>query len=72
VVTNDKNKDLKDLSTREILIFVPLLVFIVWIGVYPSTFLDKTKATTANFVAMMEKAKDTTVSLSHVFKGEAR
>jgi len=72
VVTNDKNKNLKDLSTREILIFVPLLVFIVWIGVYPSTFLDKTKATTANFVAMMEKAKDTTVSLSHVFKGEAR
>jgi NADH-quinone oxidoreductase subunit M len=70
VVTNEKNKDLKDLSTREIAVFLPLLLFIVWIGVYPSTFLDKTEATTKNFVAMMEKAKATKVSLSHVFKGE--
>jgi NADH-quinone oxidoreductase subunit M len=71
-VTNPKNQALQDLSQREIAIFVPLLIFIVWIGVYPSTFLDKTKATTANFVALMEKAKDTKVSLSQVFKGEAR
>lgn len=71
-VTNDKNKDLKDLSWREIAIFAPLILFIVWIGVYPSTFLDKTKASTENFVAMMEKAKSTQVSQSHVFKGEAQ
>ena len=70
-VTNDKNRDLKDLSWREIAIFAPLILFIVWIGVYPSTFLDKTKATTENFLAMMEKAKETKVSLAQVFKGEA-
>ncbi|HEX9884501.1 MAG TPA: NADH-quinone oxidoreductase subunit M [Desulfobaccales bacterium] len=70
-VTNDKNRDLKDLSWREIAIFAPLILFIVWIGVYPSPFLDKTKATTENFLAMMEKAKETKVSLSQVFKGEA-
>jgi NADH-quinone oxidoreductase subunit M len=70
-VTNDKNRDLKDLSWREIAIFAPLILFIVWIGVYPSTFLDKTKATTENFLAMMEKAKETKVSLSQVFRGEA-
>ncbi|PIU53021.1 MAG: NADH-quinone oxidoreductase subunit M [Deltaproteobacteria bacterium CG07_land_8_20_14_0_80_60_11] len=71
-VTNDKNQDLKDLSWREIAIFAPLILFIVWIGVYPSTFLDKTKASTENFLAMMEKAKSTQVSQSHVFKGEAQ
>ena len=71
-VTNEKNKDLKDLSWREIAIFAPLILFIVWIGVYPSTFLDKTKASTENFLAMMEKAKSTQVSQSHVFKGEAQ
>jgi len=71
-VTNDKNKDLKDLSWREIAIFAPLILFIVWIGVYPSTFLDKTKASTENFLAMMAKAKSTQVSQSHVFKGEAQ
>jgi len=71
-VTNDKNKDLKDLSWREIAIFAPLILFIVWIGVYPSTFLDKTKASTENFLANMAKAKSTQVSQSHVFKGEAQ
>jgi NADH:ubiquinone oxidoreductase subunit 4 (subunit M) len=48
------------------------LLFIVWIGVYPNTFLNKTKATTENFVAMMDKAKGTQVSLSQAFKGETR
>lgn len=71
-VTNEKNENLPDLSWREIAYFAPLLLFIVWIGVYPSTFLDKTKATTAQFVAKMEKAKSTKLTLSHLFKGEAR
>ncbi len=71
-ITNDKNRDLKDLSLREIAIFVPLLLFIFWIGVYPGTFLNKTRATTENFIAMMEKAKATQVTQSQVFKGEAQ
>jgi NADH-quinone oxidoreductase subunit M len=71
-VTNEKNRYLPDLSWREIAYFAPLLLFIVWIGVYPSTFLDKTKATTAQFVAKMEKAKGPKLTLSHLFKGEAR
>ncbi len=74
-VDKEENRELKDLSAREIAVFVPLLIFIVWIGVYPNTFLNKIKATTENFVAMMDKAKATQVSslsLSHVFKGEAK
>jgi NADH-quinone oxidoreductase subunit M len=72
-VTNEKNQNLTDLSWREIAYFAPLLLFIVWIGVYPSTFLNKTKATTAQFVAQMEKAKGgAQLTLSHLFKGEAR
>jgi NADH-quinone oxidoreductase subunit M len=71
-ITNEKNRDLKDLSLREIAIFVPLLLFIIWIGVYPGTFLNKTRATTENFIAMMEKAKATQVTQSQVFKGEAQ
>ena len=71
-VTNEKNANLPDLSWREIAYFAPLLLFIVWIGVYPSTFLDKTKATTAQFISKMEKAKAAKLTLSHLFKGEAR
>ena len=63
-VTNVKNRELADLSLREIVIFLPLLLFIVWIGVYPNTFLNKTKATTNNFVAMMEKAQAVQVTQS--------
>ncbi len=71
-LTNEKNRDLQDLSWREIAIFAPLLLFIMWIGIYPSTFLNKTRATTENFIAMMEKAKTTQVTQSYAFKGEAR
>ncbi len=39
-LTRDENKSLKDLSPREIALLVALVVFIVWIGVYPRTFLD--------------------------------
>jgi NADH-quinone oxidoreductase subunit M len=58
---------------REIGYFIPLLVFIIWIGVYPNTFLKKTEATTAHFVAKMAKAKEgAKLTLSHLGKGEAR
>ena len=38
---NPANQVLKDLSLREIAVMLPLLVFVFWIGVYPSTFTDK-------------------------------
>lgn len=40
-ITNPKNENLKDLSLREVVIMLPLLLFIFWIGVYPNTFLEK-------------------------------
>jgi len=38
---NPKNAELKDLSGREIVLMLPLLLFVFWIGVYPNTFFDK-------------------------------
>jgi len=40
-VTNPENEKLKDLSAREIIIMLPLLLFVFWIGVYPNTFFEK-------------------------------
>ena len=40
-LTNPANENLKDLSAREIVIMVPLLLFVFWIGVYPNTFFEK-------------------------------
>jgi len=39
---NELNKSLKDVSKREIGIMIPVIIFVVWIGIYPSTFLNKT------------------------------
>ena len=43
-MTNDENKKLKDISPRELLAVAPLLLFIVWIGIHPSTFLSPIEA----------------------------
>ncbi|NOY14283.1 MAG: NADH-quinone oxidoreductase subunit M [Deltaproteobacteria bacterium] len=40
-VTNPANEKLKDLSAREIVIMLPLLLFVFWIGLYPNTFFEK-------------------------------
>jgi NADH-quinone oxidoreductase subunit M len=39
-VTNAKNLGLKDLSFREIAVFVPLIAWALWIGVYPKPYFD--------------------------------
>jgi NADH-quinone oxidoreductase subunit M len=41
---NDANRALPDLSAREFFVMFPLLVFIVWIGFYPMTFLSPMEA----------------------------
>ena len=37
-ITNKHNEELKDLNAREIAILLPLVVLIIWFGVYPKTF----------------------------------
>ena len=40
-VTHEENRNLKDLSLRERLVFAPLLIMIFWMGVMPQPFLDR-------------------------------
>jgi NADH-quinone oxidoreductase subunit M len=53
-ITREENRRLADLSPREWAVLVPVLVFIVWIGVYPSAFTGKTEATIAALLAQVE------------------
>jgi len=43
-VTNEKNKTLADLNWREIGLLAPLLFLMIYMGVYPKPFLDKTES----------------------------
>ena len=42
---------LTDLNTRELVVLLPLLVFIVVIGIYPTPFLNMTDGVAANIIA---------------------
>lgn len=39
-LTRDDLKTMLDLDRREIAIFAPLVVLVLWMGIYPSSFLD--------------------------------
>lgn len=39
-ITNEKLKDLKDINPREFIAIIPLAIFVIWIGFYPSPFLE--------------------------------
>jgi len=49
-LTKDDLKDLLDLSPREVALFVPLIVVVVWMGVYPTTFLDPIHASVSKLI----------------------
>ncbi len=53
-ITHEENRRLPDLSPREWAVLVPVLVFIVWIGVYPTVFTGKTEATISALLAQVE------------------
>ena len=53
-VTHEENRRLVDLSPREWALLAPVLLFIVWIGVYPAAFTGKTEATIAALLAQVE------------------
>lgn len=43
-ITNEKLHDeLTDLNARELVVLIPLFIFIIWIGIYPGTFLGLTE-----------------------------
>jgi NADH-quinone oxidoreductase subunit M len=43
-LTHEANRGLADLSPREWALVIPLIVFIVWVGVYPAAFTGPTEA----------------------------
>ncbi|MCF8435630.1 MAG: NADH-quinone oxidoreductase subunit M [Ignavibacteriales bacterium] len=54
-VTNDKLLAIPDLNSRELFILLPLLVFAVWIGIYPGSFLELTDVNSASILGHVKE-----------------
>jgi NADH-quinone oxidoreductase subunit M len=48
---------LTDLSKREIAVLIPIVLFVVWIGVFPKTFLSKSAPLVKHTIEKMESVK---------------
>ena len=57
-------KDILDMSPREVAMFAPIIVLVIWMGVYPSTFLGPVHASVAKLIDNFELAKAASASVS--------
>jgi NADH-quinone oxidoreductase subunit M len=49
-VTNGKNLTIPDMSFREVALFVPLIAWAIWIGVYPKPYFEVLQRPVAEIV----------------------
>jgi NADH-quinone oxidoreductase subunit M len=68
-VTHAENRSLQDLTPREWALIVPVLVFIVWIGVYPVAFTGKVQASVEALITQVQSKASVARA---VLPGEAR
>lgn len=55
-VIHEENKALKDLSLREIITMVPLLVLIFWLGIFPQPFFNLINPAVEQLVQLVQSA----------------
>lgn len=55
-LTKENLMKIKDLNVREWLIFAPLIVLTLWMGIYPSSFLDFMHVSVDNLINQVETA----------------
>ena len=56
-LTKDDVRAMPDLSTREMLLLVPIALAVLWMGVYPESFLAPIRGNVASLVARTEHAR---------------
>ena len=55
-LVKDNLKKLLDLEPREMMVLVPLVLLVLWMGLYPAPFLNVFDASVANLVSVHESA----------------
>jgi len=54
-VTNEANKKLKDLDAKEIWSFIPLVLIVIWLGIYPKPVLGPIDTSVKAMLEFMDK-----------------
>ncbi len=54
VITKDDVRAMIDLSPREVLIFAPMIAVVLWMGIYPSSFLRPMQPSLANLIERVQ------------------
>lgn len=57
-VTNPKLNGISDMNSREMIVMLPIFIFIVWIGIYPSTFLNVSKTSAQKVIEQVYNQRD--------------
>jgi NADH-quinone oxidoreductase subunit M len=55
-LTKDKLKSIVDLNIREILVFAPLIAVVLWMGIYPTSFLEPMEISVTKLITEYENA----------------
>jgi NADH-quinone oxidoreductase subunit M len=53
-LSNEKNKGLPDLGLREVVVLLPIVIFMFWLGVRPGLVLDRVEASVAAVLAPLD------------------
>ena len=57
-ITDEENRHIKPMKWNEIAAMVPLVLFMVWIGVHPNTFLKKMEPSVKQLLAQVQKPRE--------------
>jgi NADH-quinone oxidoreductase subunit M len=63
-LTRPENEQLADLSMRERLVFAPILILIVWMGVAPQPFLDRMQPALDRTLLLVQQRHDASARLA--------
>jgi NADH-quinone oxidoreductase subunit M len=53
-ITNEENRNVPDIAWNEVAAMIPIVIFMVWIGVKPNTFLKKMEPSVKHLLAQVQ------------------